>query len=389
MSHLGVSIAIALAALPFAAGLASAAPPLFLERSGTASPFDGLLDEARAALDFADLDADGDLDMLAGNLDGFVRWYENQGSAQSPDFQQIASHPMSGIPLAYLPWFELGLAPSLGDLDGDGDLDALFGGRGGVFDYFENTGSAGAGTFARRTGSQNPLDGHLAGGDWSTIELADLDADGDLDALAGSSSISLRYFENQGSPTVPSFVPQTGAADPFDGLLMSGSGGDNSRATPSLGDVDGDGDLDLVVGSQFGGTFDYYENVGSAQAPALIERTGTDNPFGAFSVTEHSAPALADIDGDGDLDMVSGSTEFLPNDFFYYEQVAPAGLPLGPAVALGTAITLLLSGRRSWRRARQRSARPLRLTSQRARGRPLIALTRDLSAVVAVRTRRA
>ena len=49
-------------------------------------------------------------------------------------------------------------APALADLDADGDLDVVAGDRYGRFSYFENTGSAREPLFVLRTGSANPLD---------------------------------------------------------------------------------------------------------------------------------------------------------------------------------------------------------------------------------------
>ena len=60
------------------------------------------------------------------------------------------------------------------------------------------------------------------------------------------------------------------------------------------------GDLDLVVGDG-GGLLNYIENTGTSTAPAFVLRTGSANPFDAIDVGDESAPALADIDGDGTL----------------------------------------------------------------------------------------
>jgi len=70
-------------------------------------------------------------------------------------------------------------------------------------------------------------------------------------------------------------------------------------------DYDGDGDLDLVVGS-FGPNFFYYENTGSNEDKQLSE-----NPvkLPIESINYHSAPHLVDWDGDGDLDFLSGTGE--------------------------------------------------------------------------------
>jgi hypothetical protein len=68
-------------------------------------------------------------------------------------------------------------------------------------------------------------------------------------------------------------------------------------------DYDGDGDLDLVVGC-FGQDFFFYENKGTAEKPALVT---TPQKLALKSPDYHSAPHLVDWDGDGDLDLLSGS----------------------------------------------------------------------------------
>ncbi|MBY0400404.1 FG-GAP-like repeat-containing protein, partial [Myxococcota bacterium] len=105
-----------------------------------------------------------------------------------------------------------------------------------------------------------------------------------------------------GSADTPAFVPRTGSANPLIAAFVPG------WSTPALGDVDGDGDLDLVTGDQLG-LFSYFENTGTARVPLFASRTGVANPLAGQFVTSRSAPALGDLDRDGELELVSGNQE--------------------------------------------------------------------------------
>jgi hypothetical protein len=185
--------------------------------------------------------------------------------------------------------------PALVDLDQDGDLDLLLANKidpteqsvGRIY-RVENAGARGRPALR--------LSGVLPVG--ATFHPApafgDLDGDGDPDLLLGSWSARVGYYRNDGGEPVPAFVT-------VDTALVTITRGSNT--TPALGDLDGDGDLDLMVG-EASGALNFYRNEGDRGAPRFVLVSDT---FEEMDVGRRSAPALADVDGDGDLDLVIGS----------------------------------------------------------------------------------
>jgi hypothetical protein len=249
---------------------------------------------------FADLDGDGDLDAFTSGWDYSdhegLHYYENTGTPTQSAFVERTGtgNPLDGESFYY------GAAPVLVDLDGDGDYDLVAGLYDGTFAYYRNESDADGLSFVAQSGTANPLDGLDAGG-YSAPSFADLDGDGDLDLVAGNGNGTFAYFENTGTAMAPSFVHRTGADNPFDGLDVGG------YSQPSFADLDGDGDLDMMTGSSSRG-IEYFENVGTAAASAWEERSGDLDPFGEpdpFGPSQtRSTSTFADLDGDGDLDFI-------------------------------------------------------------------------------------
>ncbi|MCB1431674.1 MAG: VCBS domain-containing protein, partial [Alphaproteobacteria bacterium] len=222
------------------------------------------------------------------------------------------AHPIFGFGTNPFAGFDVGNAarPTLADLDNDGDLDAIVGAQYGGLHYFENTGSATAPAFVEQSGAANVVSSiTFSTPGWMTPEFADLDNDGDLDAVVGENDGRLFYFENAGDASTPIFESRTGASNPFDSI-------DAGRlSAPAFGDLDGDGDLDLVSGAE-GGGLQYFLNTGTASNPVFVAQTAAANPFNGIQVgsganvgsVQRTTPALADIDHDGDLDVVAGTS---------------------------------------------------------------------------------
>ena len=213
--------------------------------------------------------------------------------------------------------------PSFGDFDGDGDFDLIAGEGNGNFNYFENTGTISVPVFTQRTGGSNPMNGYDVG-DRSTPAVIDIDNDGDYDIFAGETSGNFNYFENTGSSTSPVFTERTGASNPLNGFNVGGTGIGAGLSSPKFADLDDDGDYDMMSGRGVGSYY-YYENTGSASSPSFTQRTGAANPMNGFDVGYTARPTFVDVDRDGDWDIFAGEYD---GNINYYENTGDSTSPV-------------------------------------------------------------
>jgi hypothetical protein len=244
----------------------------------------------------ADVDGDGDLDLFVGVLGGAFN-ANRSASANLHRYERLPDGRLSRRETRYLDDVDLGSESSVAvaDLDGDGDLDMLVGSKldpallsSARLYRFENTGSAAAPAFALRDSTTLLEAFHYA------PELADLDGDGRAELLLGTWNDDVRLYRDEGEGGSPRWVPAS------DGPLVELPRG--SHSVPAAGDLDGDGDLDLVVGES-SGELNLFRNVGSASSPRFEL---VSEAMGGIDVGRRSAPTLVDLDGDGDLDLLVG-----------------------------------------------------------------------------------
>ncbi|MBA7528878.1 hypothetical protein ES705_21070 [subsurface metagenome] len=263
----------------------------FTELTGVDNPFDGISVGIRSFPFFADFDGDGDLDIFIGEKYGTISYFQNNGGT----FTELTggNNPADGIGLEFLS------APTLVDMDDDGDLDLVAGNyEASILNYFRNE----EGTLVEKRGTGNPFEGLIVG-DAASLTFGDYDQDGDQELAVGDFSGNVYFFENDGE----FLVPVEGVDNPFDGLTFQ------NVCTPVLADIDGEGDLDLLAGNAMG-TIQYFVN----DAGDYVELTGAGNPFDGIDIGVYSAPAVCDFDDDGDLDLFIGTNA---GTIVYYKNV--------------------------------------------------------------------
>lgn len=267
------------------------------------NPFSLTIVGVRSSPALVDIDNDGDLDLFTGYESGNFGYYENTGSANLPLFGAVMIDPFSLVALSG------NTAPFLVDLDNDGDFDMMAGSDSGLR-YFENIGNAANPNYGPAV--VNPFSIISPAGN-SKPYLVDIDNDNDLDLFVGASDGNSYYYENTGAANNPQFA--TAITNPF-GLSNVGT-----RSAPSFVDIDKDNDLDAFVGNRNPGDFYYFENTGTQNAPNFI--FDSVNPFNLENADQDAKPYFGDLDSDGDLDLLSGNAN---GEYYYFENTTPLSI---------------------------------------------------------------
>jgi hypothetical protein len=234
----------------------------------------------------ADLNGDGLTDLVIGadQSTGGVLWYfENTGTTRDPVFTLVDS-AFGGITGNNT------FAPAFADLNGDGALDLAVGLFSGAVSIYLNIGSR-----THPVYGATPDTVLATGPSNASPAFTDIDGDGDMDLFVGKSNGTLLFYRNDGTPTRPRFT----LASTSYGSISVGGG----NAKPFFADFNNAGRPDLFIGNAEG-TIAYYQNTGTPAVAQFTLRSAV-----ATDPMRSSGPALADLDGDGDLDLVVGNSK--------------------------------------------------------------------------------
>lgn len=282
-----------------------------------------------------DIDNDGLVDMLLGQGDGTIKCLE-QTAANATTFG-------TGTLLKNADGTTLDVGnfakPTLTDLDGNGLLELLVGEDTGTVLRYEQVAATGTNAlvFNKTQLLVNPYgtatNAAPNAGSYARPTVADLDNNGLLDVLVGSNDGTLHRYEQTAANAAT--LTALGQMKLADGTVIDA--GDVDK--PLLTDYNGDGYLDMLLGNKAGTIVLYTQTVANSAVFKPLGNLTTDGTtaINMSTVNGYAAPAITDLDGDGLLDLFVGNGT---GTVYRYEQAQSATTPTILPASLTTAAPL-------------------------------------------------
>ena len=282
-----------------------------------------------------DLDGDGLVDMLLGQGDGTIKYLEQTATNAITFGTGTLLKNTDGTNLDVSNYAK----PTLADLDGDGLLELLVGEDTGTVQRYEQKAATGtdALVFSKTQLLANPYGPATNAapnlGSYARPTVADIDNNGLLDILVGSNDGTLHRYE-QTAPNAAT-VTALGQMRLADGTVIDA--GDVDK--PLLTDYNGDGYLDMLLGNRAGTIMLYTQTVANSAVFKPLGNLTTDGTaaINMNVVNGYAAPAISDLDGDGLLDLFVGNAN---GTVYRYEQAQSATAPTIVPASLSTAAPL-------------------------------------------------
>jgi len=251
-----------------------------------------------------DYNNDGLMDLIVGNYGYFesgatyksgLALFKNTGTPTRPVFT-LLTRDWCGLSAQNIYY----MAPTFGDVDGDGKKDLISGDRTGNLWLFKNIATT------TDTCVFSPVPNAFTGydvGAYSAPQLYDLDKDGLIDLLVGEKNGNLNFFKNTGTTTNYQFsvVPQNSNLGLID--IIDQTVSNFGYSVPLF--YDSAGVTHLIVGSERGNVFHYTNIDGNLSGAFTLE----DSTFaGHTRLGMFAAPAAADLNADGWMDVLVGNS---------------------------------------------------------------------------------
>ena len=239
----------------------------------------------------------GELDLVMGAEDGTLKFYKYENGTYVE-----AEHLYNSIDVGDFS------APAFVDLSNNGEVTLFVGDANGTITQYNENAEVVSPSYTQG----------IDVGDNAVPAFVNIDDSVDKELFVGDANGTIHYFVKL--PGATSYQEERGAANPFDGVDV----GDD--AAPTFKDIDGDGDMDAVVGNSLG-KIKLFLNTGTASAAEFRELSDEENIYSDINIRSSITPIFADITGDGNSKLFVANKVGRIFQYNYYAQAGVIGKP--------------------------------------------------------------